>query len=304
MQYKKQLWPVALIITGIISSIPTVAQNPLPATDIYLVQLSKDGESFKVGTPENITNRGGYDNQPSFLSDSENLIYTSIREDNQADIYAYNLIEHSTLRIVYTRPESEYSPTLMPDGGGISVVRVERDSTQRLWRFPFIESDPVLLMAKVKNIGYHAWVDSQTVALFVLGNPPTLQLANLQQDSSKIITSGIGRCLRLKPNTKSVTFIQKTTPDQWFVKLYDTDSEEIDSVVETVAGSEDYEWYPDGSTLFMASGSKLFSWQPDADASWHEIADFSAAGLAEISRLAISSDGNTLALVAGRKSAN
>lgn len=304
MRYGNQLWFVCLSFAGILAASLVAAQTTPPATDIYLVQLSEDGGTFKVGAPNNITNRDGYDNQPSFLSDSENLIYASIREDNQADIYAYNLIERSTLRIVYTRPESEYSPTLMPDGGGISVVRVEQDSAQRLWRFPFIESNPVLLMAKVKNVGYHAWVDSQTVALFVLGSPPTLQLADLRQDSSKIIANGIGRCLRVKPNTRSVTFIQKATPEQWFVKLYDTASEEIDKVVETLAGSEDYEWYPDGSALFMAGGSKLFSWRQDANASWKEIADFSAAGLVEISRLAVSPDGNIMALVAQRNTAN
>ena len=40
----------------------------------------------------------------------------------------------STTRVTNT-PESEYSPTVTPDGAHISVIRVEADGTQRLWRF-------------------------------------------------------------------------------------------------------------------------------------------------------------------------
>ena len=38
-------------------------------------------------------------------------------------------------RRVTNTPESEYSPTVTPDGAHISVIRVEADGTQRLWRF-------------------------------------------------------------------------------------------------------------------------------------------------------------------------
>ena len=100
-----------------------VFYNPLlsqPATDIYIADLKIEDEGTEVGSPINITNRNGYDNQPMFLPDGLSLLYTSIRMDRQADIYRYDLIDKSTIRITRTQ-ESEYSPTIMPNGKHFST---------------------------------------------------------------------------------------------------------------------------------------------------------------------------------------
>jgi len=52
-----------------------------PATDIYLADLKIEDGHIEVGSPLNITNRDGYDNQPMFLPDGKSLLYTSIRHD-------------------------------------------------------------------------------------------------------------------------------------------------------------------------------------------------------------------------------
>ena len=39
-------------------------------TDIYLVDLTRD-DNVRFGTPVNVTNRAGYDNQPSFTPDGQ-----------------------------------------------------------------------------------------------------------------------------------------------------------------------------------------------------------------------------------------
>src|SRR5258708_16942898 len=44
-----------------------------------------------VGVPVNVTARPGYDNQPFFLPNGRAFLYTSIREDSQADIYRYDI---------------------------------------------------------------------------------------------------------------------------------------------------------------------------------------------------------------------
>ncbi|MDX1675452.1 MAG: hypothetical protein R3314_11715, partial [Longimicrobiales bacterium] len=145
------------------------AQTP---TDIYLLPLDRqeDGRLVAAGEPRPVTDRDGYDNQPHFTPDGR-LLYTSIR-DGQADTYLYDPATGETTRVT-TTPESEYSPTPIPGSDRFSVVRVEADSTQRLWSFAPDGSRPRLVLEDVAPVGYHAWSDDR-VALFVLGDPPTL----------------------------------------------------------------------------------------------------------------------------------
>ncbi|MDT7604642.1 MAG: hypothetical protein QOF61_2639, partial [Acidobacteriota bacterium] len=168
---------------------PTPAQTPAqspPDTDIFVVELKSEGGKLVFGQPANITRRVGYDNQPSFLPDGQTLLFTSQREGDQTDIYRYDLRTRATTQLTST-PESEYSPTLMPGGKFFSVVRVEADKTQRLWKFPLAGGAASLVLDNVKPVGYHLWLDARTLALFVLGDektkqPNTLQLASLAKD--------------------------------------------------------------------------------------------------------------------------
>ena len=50
--------------------------------------------------------------------------------------------------------------------------------------------------------------------------------------------------------------------------------------------------------MLMANGTKLFKWDPKKNAGWEEVADFSGAGLKSITRLAVSPNGDRLAMVA------
>src|SRR5437879_453999 len=147
-----------------------------PANDIYVASLRVVDGRVQVGTPVNVTARPGYDNQPFFLPDGGAFLYTSIRADSQADIYRYDLRTATSVRLTATR-ESEYSPTPPPDRPGFSAVRVEADSTQRLWAFDWDGARSRLVLDSIKPVGYHAWGDGRSVALFVLGAPPTLQRA-------------------------------------------------------------------------------------------------------------------------------
>ena len=75
----------------------------------------------KPGAARRVTTWEGYDNQPSFTPDGAAILYTSIRADNQADIYRHGLADNSTMRLTETE-EAEYSPTVTPDGKFFSVV--------------------------------------------------------------------------------------------------------------------------------------------------------------------------------------
>jgi tricorn protease-like protein len=265
------------------------------STDIYLGALSSSGGQVRIGPLINITDRAGYDNQPHFTPDGRSLLYTSIRDD-QADTYRYDLALASTERLTRT-DESEYSPTAMTKGGTFSVVQVEADSTQRLWHFDFEGSNRGVLLADVQPVGYHAWIDSTMVALFVLGDPPTLQLADTRTGVAETVETGIGRSLHRIPSDNRLSFVHKLSEDEWWLKALDTNTLAATKLVRTPPAIEDYAWTPEGAIL-MGQGSKLLMWSPRLDEGWQEVADLAAAGLQGITRLAVSPDGKFIAIVA------
>src|SRR5687768_4893278 len=155
---------------------PTTAP---PATDVFLAPLETAGGKLSVGRPENISASPGYDNQPFFAPGGRTLFFTSARGavsskcgSPQTDVYKFDLQTRKVTRVTETE-ECEYSPTVTPDGRHLSVIRVEADGTQRLWRFTIDGKNPSLILTDVKPVGYHAWLDDKTLALFVLGRPAT-----------------------------------------------------------------------------------------------------------------------------------
>ena len=133
--------PVITVSTLAFAQTPSPTPTPVPpSSDIFVVDVKSQDGQMKFGQPMKITNTVGYNNQPSFLPDGHSILYTSIR-DKQADIYRYDIRSGSATQITNTS-ESEFSPTLMPGGKFISVVRVEADGTQRLWKFPLAGGTP------------------------------------------------------------------------------------------------------------------------------------------------------------------
>jgi hypothetical protein len=295
---------------------PAAAQSPAtptpPDTDIFVVPVKTVGGAWDFGEPANVTRRAGYDNQPSFLPDGRSLLFTSQRENDQTDIYRYDFRTGATTRVTST-PESEYSPTVMPGGKFFSVVRVEPDKTQRLWKFPLAGGPASIVLDNVKPVGYHLWLDPRTLALFVLGDekagrPNTLRLVTLKKDAPTAVEestlhTSVGRSLQRVPRrTDSFSFVHKIAPDDWLIKIVNVSAHQTELVTRTLPGSEDLAWLPDGSIL-MAQDSRLFRFDTANPTGWQQVADFSAAGLRHITRLALSPKADRLALVAQAETA-
>ncbi len=280
------LWlvlPILLLNTG-----ATFGQAP-PDADIFLVDLTYKNQAIQVGKPINITQRKGYDNQPSFTPDGKSILYTSMREDGQTDIYRFDLLSAATTPLTQT-PEGEYSPTVTPDTAYFSVIRVESDKTQRLWKFPMSGvGAPVVVLENVKPVGYHCWLTPDSLALFILGNPNSLQLARVSTGDTARMWERIGRSLHKIPGKKALSFVHKRTPADWAIKQLDLQTNRITVIAPTLPGSEDFVWTPDG-LLLMAQGSGLYVFNPKTDLRWTQLADFSSAGIKQITRLAIDPD--------------
>src|SRR5437867_11603421 len=301
--YLREAALAALIIIGIGAAARSQTPSPSPTatpafSDIFIVDGKSERGGMRCGPPIKITAFAGYNNQPFFLPDGRSILYTSFR-DKQADIYRYDLQGGATRQVTNT-PESEYSPTLMPDGKNISVVRVEADGTQRLWKFPLAGGVPSLILEKTRPVGYHFWIDNHTLALFILGangKPNTLQIVDVATEKAEVIVDNPGRILRRVPHQKKFSFVHKIADQEWSIKAFVLRARTSASLIATLPGVEDYAWLPSG-TLLMAKDSKLFAVVPLTGKTWTEVADFSAASLKGITRIAVNANGDRIALVA------
>jgi hypothetical protein len=277
---------------------PSRAQTP-PSTDIFLAPLAMQNGRPMIGVPVNITNRPGYDNQPSFTPDSRSILYTSTREDAQSDIYRYDLGSKQITRVTST-PESEYSATVMPGGTRFSAIRVERDSAQRLWSFALDGSDPKVVIASLKPVGYHAWLDANVLVMFVLGQPNALVAGDMRGGKLDTLARGIGRSLAALPDRLGFSYTQTVDSVQMLRTMGRPPRAMTSDLVRLPRGSQDIAWLP-GSAALVGSGSKLLFWHAGA-AGWSEVGDVASAGATEITRIAVSPDGQWVAFVAVPKS--
>lgn len=266
-------------------------------TDIFLAPIRRVGDSLVIGAATNITNRRGYDNQPSFLPDSRGILYTVVA-DGQADIWRYDIAGRRTSRVTVT-PESEYSAVVMPGGLRMSVIRVEADSTQRLWSFALDGSSPQLLLAALKPAGYHAWLSASRLVTFVLGTPATLHVIDTDGSHDEIRARDVGRALQRVPGKDAFSYTQRDSTKALWIMTQPVTGESASILVKAPPDNEYHAWTPD-AVLLSATGGKLVRWNRALDASraWLPVADLSKFGVKNVSRLAVSPDGKWLAFVA------
>jgi hypothetical protein len=231
------------------------------------------------------------------------VLYTAVDSVGQADIWSYDLSSGDRRNVTRSPQESEYSATVMPSLARFSAIRVEADSTQRLWSFDSGGTNPEVVLRDIQPVGYHAWLDDDHLALFVLGTPATLQIASVVEGAARVVAEDVGRSLHRSPDRGSVSFVQWVEPGSGWINEYDPETGETRRLAPLLEGNEFYAWTP-GGVLVMGQGSKLFRWIPDESTAWEEIADLETAGILGITRISLSAEGGWIAIVgvdAGQK---
>ncbi len=307
----KPLIPTVLFIS---LSQSAYADDGPPGTDIYVADIGQTSSgSYQLGTPEQITRRHGYDNQPFFLPKGKGLLYTGILQQQdgvyQADNFAYDFATKQHTNLTNSQL-SEYSPTLMPfkinNQAAFSAIVVEDDGKQFLWSLPYHSKHQAGRLIEAEPVGYHVWGSKRDLAMFVLGEPHTLQYQATIDGTAKVVAQDIGRSLRYVAKRDSFSFSQLKLEgkDTWWLSEYQPKGDKVTALVPLPEGSDYYTWL-DADTAVTAVNGVLHTWhyQRSKDgksatvADWLKWADVSAVCTTKITRLAVDDKQRKLAFV-------
>ena len=278
---------LALLFAG------NVYGQALPVTDIWLADLENGvpDKAVKISTGD------GYNNQPHFSEDGGVIYYTREQAgtgtDPQTDIAAFHISSGHTTK-VNRSTESEYSPTPIPNRNALSVIQVEPDQKQRLWAIDVASGKMELLLPHVEPVGYHAWFNDREVAMFILGDSPTLHTASLDDEDVRLIAEHIGRSIRTDPKSGEILFVDKNR-EPWQIAAFNPETSQVRGVMPLFPGSEDFTIDANGF-YWTGNDSRLYRRSP-GDKRWSLMADFGAHGIHNISRLAVDPKNTRVALV-------
>jgi hypothetical protein len=233
---------------------PAHAQTPPPATDIILFTVVPHGDHVHARSLIRVTERNRYDNQPAFL-DEDHLVFSAARdEDGVTDILRYSVLEDAIDAITRT-PEAKYSPRPMPAGDAVSVVRVALDGvSQELVRVPLDGGEPEVILPGLVDIGYYAWIDETRVALFRLGDPPSLHIARTDTGEIEQVATGIGPVVQPIPGRAAASFVQPGADGRWLVRVWDAATGQIRDVTTTPGSQPDHVWLSSATLLAIDAG--------------------------------------------------
>lgn len=259
------------------------------ATDIWLFALS-DSEVSMVAR---VTDRDGYDNQPSFSKDGRRLLFTSDRT-GKADTHVYDLLTGTVTRVTHSVAD-KYSPTVIPGTGDRQFAVVHSDSVtmQGLWRYDIDGASPPRPIGSIDSVAYFAWMDASRVLLWRLSTPPTVLVLNAESDEKHIVAQDSAFSFKPHPSGNATSYLARWSGRHAEIRNTDNRSLETTVVAPILGDGRDFAWTPDGRLLMM-DDSSLYAFHPGESPAWTLLADLGVAGG---TRIAVSPDGTLIAVV-------
>ncbi len=262
----------------------------VPDTDIWLFDLStKKDKSVVPENPRNISNRKGYDNQPSFSADGKQIYYASM-QGTQTDIYCYD-IRKKKQTPVSKSSESEYSPVLWPGGPYLSAVVVEKDSAQKI-HLVDPQTGATHKVLPYDSVGYCSFLNADTLVIYKLTQPHSLRVIYGDEKEHWICDSPA----RSFPATSRHAFvygIKDSTSTTFF--RYDLFLHKAIELTQLNSVCEDFT-YHETYGLVRAEGAQLYRYN-EVKKQWSVLFDLRFSGIKKISRFRFSPENKRLVVV-------
>ena len=284
-----------------------------PAVDIYLAELTfADNGEIGLSNVRNVTDHPGYDNQPFFIPGEDSFLYARQSEGGRADIWRYDIASDARAQITDTPDAGEYSPKLTPNAGALSYLYEEEVGGRQFVYRAARDGSGAAPVLDLTPVGYYAWSgDERRLAMFVLGEPATLRLAELETGAVEIVRENIGRAVYALPDGSAALFTtprdageaaDEAAPEGFRLWRLEFTTGEIAPLFDLPGAAQDYAVLPAAGPggaigFFAAAGDELFI-RMQSDSEWRRAADLSALGIEGATRLAVSPDRRFLAIVA------
>jgi hypothetical protein len=269
-----------------------ILRGQLPKTDVYLATIKNIGTKPQMTSLSYLSgfNKDGYNNQAKLFAYDKIYLTSAIDTHKITDIYKIDLDDNELSQVTATEQISEFSPTPSPIKDHFSIVRIEADgSTQTLWLYPEDQTNKgYRVLKKLGNVGYHCWINEDSVALFLTGTPHSLAIAQLSTGKTEVIADDIGRCMKYDGN-ENVYFVHKVQTDLWVLKSYHIISKNMNTICQMPSNREDFEILPNGSFI-TGDGPTIKSFNPEKDSSWVVAFDLSDQNIMNINRVNIIRD--------------
>ena len=264
-----------------------------PATEVYLLNIKKDGASFSIDPntkPINISNNEGYDNQPSFIEKLNAVAYVSSRNKKSTDVFLYHIATAKTQQFTNNN-EAEYSPKTTPDGKFISVVK---DTDQNLTRISLDGLVTEKLYTSKDSIGYYCWLNKSVIAAFTLSKPKvTLKLIHIKNKTETYLTDNIGRSLY--KYLDGIVICRKLKNGTW-VSFIDKKGA-ITQLIELPKTTEDFYLTNDGWLFSSNESSLIYCNIKSKNKAWKELVNLASMGISKIFRLSVNHNKSKLVFV-------
>lgn len=293
MKFTFGLLTVTLSSLVCASSLNAEDETPsVPSTDITVLSINSEDNLTKIdaGNVLKAIKHDGYDNQPYFSADGDQLYFTRMLGE-QTDIFVYDFSEQALANITNTDEISEYSPTIY-DETSLSVIAVNPKGQQHLRLVKLEDASQQVLNPAIEPVGYHAWLTNNLAAVFVLGDVMTLQLLDIhKEEKASPLADNIGRCLQRLAD-KKVSFTQ-LIDDRHHIFTVNHQGEIDPTGIILPSGVQDYAWW-DSEGVVVGNQSQLWY---ISNTNKKIIAELKHLQIKNISRLAIDSNKLMLAIV-------
>ncbi|MGS0681884.1 TolB family protein [Shewanella sp. 125m-7] len=304
---------------GFLTALLLVPSSALAAGfDIWIYKLNyhDNQQQWTVTEGRPVTERDGYDNQPSFTPDSSQLLFTSDRQTSPSssshtsaahnDIYQFHIADNHIEQITFTPKQSEYSPqafkTHTPNKQ-ITYVVEQGVPHQSVWqqtgstpRQRAINSlIPAGYYAINQDLGTLIWA-RYAYSLYFEPNGKTA-------DERHFVAANVGRSIHSIPNDEAFSYLHKQLDGDRVIKRYSPIDNSHTALIALASGaSEDYAW-SQNNWLFNINNGQLLGWNQTSQESWQLISPIPVpnADYLSASRLVISPDNQHLAIVWLRK---